>query len=172
MSVNPEKTNSKVIGDRWRPTKNPPIAKLAFLWFQMSKKCPNAYLFVDQCFYSTPTKTVISLHVTSPIVKGSGNNRYNCFWHRIAWLDLSNRRWQGFTSILSISERGCNAHVKTVVLIVQSLLRTRLSLISSYLFLFRMIFSSSWISCAAVIDQDDPLWTSLDLNFFWYHQTL
>ena len=51
--------------------------------------------------------------------------------------------------------RGCNAHVKTVVLIVQSLLRMRLSLISSYLFLFRTIFSSSWISWAVVIDQDE-----------------
>ena len=77
---------------------------------------------------------VISLLVTSPIVKGSGNNRYNCFWHRIAWLDLSNRRWQRFTSISSIPERGCNAHVKIVVLVVHCLLRTRLSLISSYLF--------------------------------------
>ena len=63
---------------------------------------------------------VISLLVTSPTVKGSGNNRYNCFLHRIAWPDLSNRRWQRFTSILSISEWGCNAHVKTVMLIVQS----------------------------------------------------
>ena len=29
---------------------------LVFLWFQMSKKCLNAYLYVDQCFYSTPTE--------------------------------------------------------------------------------------------------------------------
>ena len=54
LSVNPEKTNSKVRGDRWRPAKNPPMAKLVFSWFQMSKKCLNAYLCVDQCCYSTP----------------------------------------------------------------------------------------------------------------------
>ena len=50
------KINSKVRGDRWRPAKNPPMAKLVFLWFQMSEKCSNVYLFVDQCFYSTPTE--------------------------------------------------------------------------------------------------------------------
>ena len=77
---------------------------------------------------------VISLLVTSPTVKGSGNNRYNCFLHRIAWPDLSNRYWQWFISISSIPEWGCNAHVKIVVLVVHCLLRTRLSLISSYLF--------------------------------------
>ena len=28
--VNPERMNSKVRGDRWRPAKNPPMAKLVF----------------------------------------------------------------------------------------------------------------------------------------------
>ena len=28
--MNPEKANKKVRGDRWRPTKNPPMAKLVF----------------------------------------------------------------------------------------------------------------------------------------------
>ena len=32
------KMNSKVRGDRWRPTKNPPMAKLVSLWFLMSMK--------------------------------------------------------------------------------------------------------------------------------------
>ena len=27
------KMNSKVRGDQWRPAKNPPVAKLVFLWF-------------------------------------------------------------------------------------------------------------------------------------------
>ena len=30
LSANPEKINSKVRGDRWRPAKNPPMAKLVF----------------------------------------------------------------------------------------------------------------------------------------------
>ena len=115
---------------------------------------------------------IISLLVTSPIVKGSRSNHYNCFWHPIAWPDLSNRRWQQFASISSVLEWGCNAHVKTVVLVVHYLLRTRLSLSSSYLFCSWTRFSSPWISWAAVIDQDDPLWTSLELNFFQYHQNL
>ena len=115
---------------------------------------------------------IISLLVTSPIVKGSRSNHYNCFWHPIAWPDLSNRRWQQFASISSVLEWGCNAHVKTVVLVVHYLLRTRLFLSSSYLFCSWTRFSSPWISWAAVIDQDDPLWTSLELNFFQYHQNL
>ena len=28
--MNPEKANRKVRGDRWRPAKNPPMAKLVF----------------------------------------------------------------------------------------------------------------------------------------------
>ena len=28
--MNPEKANRKVSGDRWRPAKNPPMAKLVF----------------------------------------------------------------------------------------------------------------------------------------------
>ena len=28
--MNPEKANKKVKGDRWRPAKNPPMAKLVF----------------------------------------------------------------------------------------------------------------------------------------------
>ena len=31
--MNPEKKNNKVLGDRWRPAKNPPMAKLVSLWF-------------------------------------------------------------------------------------------------------------------------------------------
>ena len=29
---------------------------------------------------------------------------------------------------------------------------------------------SSWLLQTAVIDQDNPLWTSLELSIFWYHQ--
>ena len=137
---------------------------------------------------------VISLHVTSPIVKGSGNNHYNCFWHCIAWPDWSNRRWQWFILILSIPERGYNAHVKTVVLIVQSLLRMRLSLISSYLFCSWMRFPrpdfhgplslirtthygrvwswtfSSIISCPLVHGSSREMWLLLDiLPMNWCH---
>ena len=56
--VNPETMNSKVRGDRWRPAKNPPMAKLVSLWFfvQESESVWMVTFFVDQCFYSTPTE--------------------------------------------------------------------------------------------------------------------
>ena len=72
------KINSKVRRDRWRPTKNPLMTKLVFLWFWILDKCSNVYLFVDQCFYSTPTKQ------SSPftLVNDFGSNHYNCLWYR------------------------------------------------------------------------------------------
>ena len=45
--MNPEKVNNKVRGDRWRPAKNPPMAKLVPLWFfvkENERKFLNGYL--------------------------------------------------------------------------------------------------------------------------------
>ena len=47
-------------GDRWRPAKNPPMTKLVSLWFWFEGKVYRSSewitLFVDQCFYNTPTE--------------------------------------------------------------------------------------------------------------------
>ena len=125
------KIDSKVRGDRWRPAKNPSMTKLVFLWFWMLEKYSNIYLFVDQCFYSTPTEQ------SSPftLVNGFESNCYNCFWYRIVWPDWFNRRWQRFPSIFSITERGVMPYEQTVQLAQDEvLLRTRWSQILSYLF--------------------------------------
>ena len=51
------KMNDKVRGDRWRPAKNPPMAKLVSLWFFWCKgRVWITTFFADQCFYSTPTE--------------------------------------------------------------------------------------------------------------------
>ena len=59
----------------------------------------------------------------------------------------------------------CDAHVKTVVLIVQSAQDEIISNLILPVLLMDEI-SLSWLSQAAVIDQDDPLWTSLELELF------
>ena len=50
----------QIKGDRWRPAKNPPMAKLVSLWFWFEGKVNRSSewitLFVDQCFYNTPTE--------------------------------------------------------------------------------------------------------------------
>ena len=50
----------QIKGDRWRPAKNPPMAKLVSLWFwfegKVNRSSESITLFVDQCFYSTPTE--------------------------------------------------------------------------------------------------------------------
>ena len=50
----------QIKGDRWRPAKNPPMTKLVSLWFLFEGKVYRSSewitLFVDQCFYSTPTE--------------------------------------------------------------------------------------------------------------------
>ena len=54
------KMNSKVGGDRWRPAKNPPMAKLVSLCFFNVKEVKGSVwmsnFFTDQCFYNTPTE--------------------------------------------------------------------------------------------------------------------
>ena len=69
----------------------------------------------------------------------------NYFWYRIIWPDWSNRRWQQFSSILSITERGVMPHFWTVMLTIlltqdEVMLRTRLSQISSFLFRSGRVF--------------------------------
>ena len=50
----------QIKGDRWRPAKNPPMTKLVSLWFWFEGKVYRSSewitLFVDQCFYNTPTE--------------------------------------------------------------------------------------------------------------------
>ena len=52
----------QIKGDRWRPAKNPPMIKLVSLWLTLKEKfffyrsSEWITLFVDQCFYSTPTE--------------------------------------------------------------------------------------------------------------------
>ena len=162
------KMNSKVRGDRWRPAKNPPMTKLVFLWFWMLDKCSHVYLFVDQCFYSTPTEQ------SSPftLVNGFGSNCYNCFWYRIVWPDWFNRRWQRFPSILSITKRDVMPYEQTVQLAQDEvLLRTRFCSGRDDLKSCPTCFtldeiSPSRLSRADVIDQDDLSWTNLELDFF------
>ena len=59
----------------------------------------------------------------------------------------------------------CDAHVKTVVLIVQSAQDEIISNLVLPVLLMDEI-SLSWLSRAVVVDQDDPLWTSLELELF------
>ena len=53
----------------------------------------------------------------------------------------------------------------SIALDVHYLPKTRLSIISSYMFYSRTRFARTRFSQAANIDQDDPLWTSLELQF-------
>ena len=90
------------------------MAKLISLWFFRNSRLPSC-------------KSTV-LKVTS-----------NCFRYRIVWPDWSNRRWQRFPSILSITEQGVMPYVWSVMLTTQLtqdevMLRTRLSKISSFLF--------------------------------------
>ena len=59
----------------------------------------------------------------------------------------------------------CDVYVKTVVLIVQSAQDEIISNLILPVLLMDEI-SLSWLSQAAVIDQDYPLWTSLELELF------
>ena len=59
----------------------------------------------------------------------------------------------------------CDVYVKTVVLIVQSAKDKIISNLILPVLLMDEI-SLSWLSQAAVIDQDNPLWTSLELELF------
>ena len=59
----------------------------------------------------------------------------------------------------------CDVYVKTVVLIVQSAQDEIISNLILPVLLMDEI-SLSWLSQAAVIDHDDPLWTSLELELF------
>ena len=162
------KINSKVRRDQWRPTKNPPMTKLVFLWFWMLDKCSNVYLFVDQCFYSTPTKQ------SSPftLVNDFGSNHYNCLWYRTIFDTIS-------FGLIGLTVVGNGSHqfyrlrseVWCPMSKLYSLLRRRFcsrrdDLKSPPTCFALDEISPSRLSRADVIDQDDPSWTSLELEFF------
>ena len=129
------------------------------------------------------------------LVNSFGSNCYNCFWYRIVWPDWSNRRWQRFPSILSITERGMMPYEQTVQFSQDEvLLRMRWSQIPSYLFrsgrdfpvqtflgLMSLIGTTyhgqvwSWafssiISCPLVYGSSREMWLLLGvLPTNWYH---
>ena len=79
--LNPEKTNRKLRGDQWKPAKNPPMVKLAFLWLSVnckSQKIKIPYSFIDERLYSM--RGAVTCLVTVPIVRESkrlGGNFHN-----------------------------------------------------------------------------------------------
>ena len=138
------KMNSKVRGDRWRSAKNPSMAKLVSLWFLMSRHPQNNHL--PSCKSTVSTETVITVFDTVSFglidltVVGNGSHQF--YWLRSGvWCPMSNS---------SVDYTICSG---------RDYLKSRPTCFA------QDEISLSWLSRANVIDQDDPSWMSLELDF-------